>query len=178
MEVEYEITPDDLYAFQWRAAYASPRAWRTRRKAYVFWLVSLLIISVLPAIGTDGFSISRVNYTFFLIAFPLAALGQWFLERRLIRRALLQLLQQERPGRGQLGRHRLVLTDAGLAESTDVGESRTTWAGVHRLEENPEYIFIYTAAAAAHVIPKRAFRDEQEAERFYQFSKTRKEVTS
>jgi hypothetical protein len=100
MEVEYEITPDDLYAFQWRAAYASPRAWRTRRKAYVFWLLSLLIISVLPAIGTDGFSISRVNYTFFLIAFPLAALGQWFLERRLSRRALLQLLQQERPGRG------------------------------------------------------------------------------
>ena len=47
-------------------------------------------------------------------------------------------------------------------------------AGVDRVEQNPDYIFIYTAPVAAHVIPKRAFRDAQEAERFYQFSRARK----
>jgi hypothetical protein len=180
MEVEYELTPDDLYAFQWRAATESPLARRTPRKVYLGWFLALLLIAVMPAIGADGFVISRVNFTFLLIAFPIVALLQWFLERRLIRRAIQHLLMQERPGRGQLGRHRLVLTEDGLVESTAVGESRTSWAGVDRVEQNPDYIFIYTAPAAAHVIPKRAFRDVREAERFYQqsVSKASKEAAT
>jgi hypothetical protein len=96
--------------------------------------------------------------------------------RRLMRRAILQLLKEEKPGRGQLGRHKVVLTESDVVESTAVGESRTSWAGVHRIEQNPRYIFIYTSPAGAHVIPKRAFRDTQEAERFYQLSKTSKEA--
>jgi hypothetical protein len=176
MEVEYELTPDDLYAFQWRAAYASPAARRTRRNVYLWWLLALLIFAVMPAIGADGFVISRVNFTFLFVAFLIVALGQWFLERRLMRRAILQLLKQEKPGRGQLGRHRLVLTQDGLVESTAVGESRTSWAGIDRVEQNRDYIFIYTAPAAAHVIPKRAFRDMREAEHFYQLGKTSKEA--
>ena len=73
------------------------------------------------------------------------------------RRLIRQLLKDEKPGRGQVGRHKVVLSDAGVVESTDVSESRTSWAGVDRVEQNAEYIFIYTSPAAAHVIPKRAF---------------------
>src|SRR5215208_1343974 len=168
MEVEYELTPDDLYAFQWRAAFDSPLGRRVARKVYLGWFLALLLFSILPAIGPDGFVISRVNFTFLIIAFPIVALAQWFLERRMMRRAILRLLKQEKPGRGQLGRHKLVVTESGVVESTAVGESRTSWAGVDRIEQNPQYIFIYTSPAAAHVIPKRAFRDIQEAEGFYQ----------
>jgi hypothetical protein len=178
MEVEYEITLDDLYAFQWRAAYASPLARRSRRKVYLLWLLALLLFSVMPAIGSDGFVISRVSFTFLVIAFPIVALAQWFLERRLMRGAILRLLEQEKPGRGQLGKHRVALTEGGVVESTAVGESRTSWAGVDRIEENPRYIFIYTSPAAAHVIPKRAFSDMREAERFYQLSKISKEAAT
>jgi len=178
MEVEYELTLDDLYALQWRAAFNSPLSRRVTRKVYLGWFLALLLFSIIPSIGPDGFTISRVNFTFLLIAFPIVALAQWFLERRMIRRAIRQLLKQEKPGRGQLGRHRLILTNEGLVESTAVGDSRTSWAGVDRVEQNPEYIFIYTAPAAAHLIPKRAFRDMQEAERFYQLSKTSKEAAT
>jgi hypothetical protein len=143
---------------------------------YLGWFLALLLLAVMPAIGADGLVISRVDFTFLLIAFPIVALGQWFLERRMIRRAIRHLLKQEKPGRGQLGRHRVILTQEGLVESTAVGESRTSWAGVDRVEQNPDYIFIYTAPAAAHMIPKRAFGDVQQAERFYQLSKTSKEA--
>jgi hypothetical protein len=95
-----------------------------------------------------------------------------------MRRAILRLLRDEKPGRGQLGRHKVVLTEGGLVESTAVGESRTSWAGVHRIEQNPRYIFIYTSPVAAHLIPKRAFRDMQEAEDFYQLGTTRKEAAT
>ena len=114
MEVEYELTHDDLYAFQWRAAFESPRGRRSTPKVYLLWFLALLLVSLLPAIGPDGFVISRVNFTFLLIAFPIVVLVQWYLTRRLMRRALLQLLKEEKPGRGQLGRHKVVLTEGGV----------------------------------------------------------------
>jgi hypothetical protein len=178
MEVEYELTPDDLYAFQWRAAFKSPIARRAGRKVYLYWFLALLLISALPAIGADGFVISRVNFTFLLVAFPAVVLAQWYLQRRLMRRAILQLLKAENPGKGQLGSHRVVLSEDGVVEKTAVGESRTSWAGVDRIEQNPEYVYIYTSPASAHVIPKRAFRNMQEAEGFYEFGRVRKEATA
>jgi hypothetical protein len=178
MEVEYELTPDDLYAFQWRAAFDSPLSKRTARKVFFGWFLAVLLVSLLPAIGPDGFVISRMNFTFLVIAFPVVILIQRFLERRLMRGAIRRLLQDEKPGRGQLGKHKVVLTEGGVVESTAVGESRISWAGVHRIEQNPQYIFIYTSPAAAHLIPKRAFRDMQEAEDFYQLSETRKEAAT
>jgi hypothetical protein len=140
MEVEYELTPDDLYAFQWRAAFDSPLGRRTARKVYLGWFLALLLFSIVPAIGPDGFVLSRINFTFLLVAFPIVILAQHFLGRWLMRRA------------------------------------RTSWAGVHRIEQNPHYIFIYTSPAAAHMIPKRALRDMEEAERFYRLGKTSKEA--
>jgi hypothetical protein len=178
MEVEYELTLDDLYAFQWRAVFRSAPGRRTTRKVYLGWFLALMLFSMLPAIGPDGFVISRMNFTFLAVAFPIVVLIQWCMERWLIRRAILRLLKDEKPGRGQLGRHKVVLGGDGVVESTAVGETRTSWAGVDRIEQNPDYIFVYTAPAAAHVIPKRAFRDMQEAERFYQLSKNSKEAAT
>jgi len=178
MEVEYELTRDDLYAFQWRAAFRSPIGRRARRKVYAGWLLALLLVSALPATGPDGFVISRANFAFLLVVFPAVVLAQWYLERRLMRRAILQLLKEEKPGKGQLGRHRVVLSESGVVESTAVGDSRTSWAGVDRIEQNPEYLFIYTSPVAAHIIPKRAFIDIQEAEGFYQLSRTSKEAAA
>lgn len=174
MEVEYELTRDDLYAFQWRGVFESPRGRRARRTAYLGWLIAVVLFAIVPAIGADGFTISRVSFGFIAITLPVVFLLQWCLERWLVRRAIRQLLEEERPDRGQLGRHRLVLDEAGLSESTAVGASRTAWAGVDRVEQNRDYIFIYTAPVAAHVIPKRAFLDPQQAEEFYQLSRTRK----
>jgi hypothetical protein len=174
VEVEYELTRDDLYAFQWRGVFESPRGRRARRTAYLGWLIAVVLFAIVPAIGADGFTISRVSFGFIAVTLPVVFLLQWCLERWLVRRAIRQLLEEERPDRGQLGRHRLVLDEAGLSESTAVGASRTAWAGVDRVEQNREYIFIYTAPVAAHVIPKRAFLDPQQAEGFYQLSRTRK----
>ena len=174
LEVEYEITREDLYAFQWRAVFESPRSWRMRRSAYLGWVLAVVLFAIVPAISADGFTVSRVSFGFIAIAVPVAFLFQWCLERWLVRRAIRRLIQDERPDRGQLGRHRLVLGEDALSESTAVGESRTTWAGVDRVEQSLDYIFIYTAPSAAHVIPKRAFADPAQAEAFYQMGRTRK----
>jgi hypothetical protein len=176
MEVGYELTRDDLYAFQWRAVFVSPRGRRTRRTAYLLWVLAVLLFAIVPAIGADGFVISRVSFTFIVVAILIAFVFQWCLERWLIRRAILQLLKDEKPGKGLLGRHRVVLSQDGLVESTAVGESRTSWAGVDRVEQDPHNIYIYTSLAAAHVIPKRAFRGLEEADVFFRFCRAGKEA--
>ena len=174
MEVEYELTPDDLYAFQWHGAFVSSSGRRARRTAYLLWVLAVLLFAIVPAIGADGFTISRVSFTFILVAIAIGFLFQWLMERWLMRRAIRQLVKDEKPGKGLLGRHRIVVSRDGLIESTAVGESRTSWAGVDRIEQDPHYIFIYTSLVAAHVIPKRAFRDPQEADAFYRFSQAGK----
>ena len=172
--IEYELTRDDLYAFQWRAAFHSPRGQRIRQWAYLGWLLAIVLFAIVPAIGPGGFDISKVSFTFILIAFPIAALFQWFFETWTMRRLLNRLLDDEKPERGQLDRHRLALSEDGIVESTAVNEQRTSWAGVDRVEQNADFIFIYTSPAAAHTIPRRAFRDPQEAEAFYRLALTRK----
>ena len=175
MEVEYELTRDDLYAFQWRAVFESARGRRARRTAYLLWLLAILLFAIVPAIGRDGISLSRVSLTFILVSLLFAFLFQSCLERWLVAHAIRQMLKDERPDRGQLGRHRLTLDEDGLAESTAVGESRTRWAGVHRVEQSPDYIYIYTSSAAAHVVPKRAFSSPEQAEAFFRLSQTRRQ---
>jgi hypothetical protein len=174
LEVEYELTARDLYAFQWRGVFESPRGRRARRNLYLGWVLAIVLFALVPAIGADGFTISRVSFGFIVVAIPVVFLFQWCLERWLVRRAIRQLLKEERPDKGQLGRHRLVLGEESLSESTAVGESRTAWVGVDRVEQSPDYIFIYTTPSAAYVVPKRAFSDPQQAEAFYQLSRSRK----
>jgi hypothetical protein len=176
MEVEYDLTPDDLYAFQWRSVFVSPRGRRARRTAHLVWVLLVLLFATLPVIGANGVAFSRVNLTVILVTTLVVLLFAWSLERWLIRLTILKQLKHEKPGKGLLARHRIVLSQDGLIESTAVGESRTSWAGVDRIEQDPHNIYIYTSLAAAHVIPKRAFRNPQETDAFYQFSRARKEA--
>jgi len=143
---------------------------------YLIWVLAVVLFAIIPAIGSDGFAVSRISFGFILVALPIVFLLQWLLERWVIKRTIRSLLKDERPDRGQLGRHRVVLGEDGLVESTAVNESRTAWAGVDRVEQSPDYIFIYISPATAHVIPKRAFSDPQEAEAFFRLARSRKEA--
>lgn len=174
MEVDYELTPDDLYAFQLRATQVSPVARRARRKLYIYLFLAVVLLAIVPAIGADGFDVSRVSFGFLLTFFPLVAGITWLLEKRLSRRTILELLKEEVPEKGQLGKHRMKLDDTGVLEATAVGEQRTSWAGINRVEQSQDYFYIYTTPSAAFVIPRRAFADARDAEAFYQFASSRR----
>jgi hypothetical protein len=175
VEVEYELTHDDLYHFQWRACFSSPSAKRKKLKFYFYTLLVLVFLSVLPAFASDAFELSYLSFAWILFFFPVFVVAFSIIERRQTQRALLDLLKEEKPGRGQIGTHNVVLNEAGLVESTAVGESRCSWAGVDRVEHDQQYIYIYTAPHAAHIIPKCAFNNLHEAESFYQLARVSKQ---
>ena len=174
MEVEYEITPNDLYAFQWRAVGKSPQVRRSKRNVYIYYFSALLLFSILPSIGADGFDITRMNFTFLVIAFPAVAFSHRYFDDRRTKRIVREAVSGEKPDRGQLGRHKLVLNDKGIIESTAVGESKTSWDGVDRVENDNEYVYIYISPVSAHVIPKRAFVTARVADDFYQLARISK----
>jgi hypothetical protein len=169
MEVQYELTADDLFSFHWRAAFESAIARRTRRSGLLSVFVVLLLLTFLPAISSPEFLFHWLNWVMIAVVFPTVAVAYRFLERGLIRRAIRELVRREQPNKGLIGRHRMVLDESGLIESTAVGESRTSWAGVDRVEQNDAYVFIYTTPTMAHVIPKRAF-DGSGAQAFFEYA--------
>jgi hypothetical protein len=57
MSVEYELTRDDLYAFQLRAVQRSPIAKRARRNMYLYLLLAVAILAIVPAIGPGGYDL-------------------------------------------------------------------------------------------------------------------------
>jgi YcxB-like protein len=174
MEIEYELTREDLYAFQWRSAYSSPRARRMAWKPYFFLFIVVLLVSLMGGIGADGFTFSFVKFSLLFVVFPIVALAIWLTTRITVRRFINQTLKEEKPERGQLGKHRVELQDSGVVESTAVNESSRTWAGIDRIEQDSNYIYIYTAPLMAIIIPKRAFKDVAAAKAFYELSETRR----
>ena len=173
MEVEYEITYDDLYSFYWRAGNRSPILRRQRRWVYIYFFLSFLFFAFLPA-SAEVFALSRAGLLWLLVIFPAVAFIVWHLDRRKTRRAIVELIVDDNPGRGQLGPHKISLNEKEVVENTAVGESRTLWAGVERVEQNQDHIFIYTTPTFAYIIPKRAFRSVQDAKSFYQTAIVRK----
>ena len=173
MEVEYELTPDDLYHYQWRACTQSTFAKRAKLKVYLAVFFLFFVLSFLSGLGSDGFDFSRVSLIW-MVPFFLVAIALWVYEKRQTRRLILDFLKEEKPDRGLLGAHKISLNEAGLVEITAVNESRHSWVGVDRVEHDQKYIYIYTAPHAALIIPKRAFRTSQEAESFYQLARVSK----
>jgi YcxB-like protein len=173
MEVTYQLTPDDLYAFQWRAAYLSAKSRRARRVSYLYLFLPFLVIALLPMIGSSrSLTAAKISAVMLIVVFPIVAVCYALMYRRLIRRAILKLVAEEKPDKGHLGWHTVVIDDEGLVETTAVGQSRSSWAGVDRIEHDADYIFIYTAPAQAHTIPKRAFT-QSTANDFFEFARRR-----
>ena len=160
-EIEYELTLDDLFAFQLYAAKHSRSAKRVNRYIYIADAAIILVIAILTMPWMSY--IALAGFLIFVVTF--LGLG-WFLTGFVTRRAIRDHVKQEAPDKGLLGRHRISLDDDGLTESTAVGESRVSWAGIDRIERTAEAVLVYTTATAAHVIPRRVFRSAADEDSF------------
>jgi hypothetical protein len=63
------------------------------------------------------------------------------------------------------------LDEEGFIAESRYGKAELKWAIVQKLARTKNHIFIYVAQYAAHVIPRRAFRDDAEWNEFYAFCK-------
>lgn len=72
---------------------------------------------------------------------------------------------------GVLGEHIITINSEGISDSTKVKRSTTKWDGVLRIVSNKKYIYIFIDNIAAHLIPRRAFYSNEDANRFFSSAK-------
>lgn len=65
---------------------------------------------------------------------------------------------------------KLSITENGLTTKSTNGSSELKWPGIVKIQQSKNYILVYYSERSACVIPKRAFTDKAEADRFYTYS--------
>lgn len=162
MEITYTIEPQDLVAFN-IYQFEHSRSLRTSYRMGYFWLA---VISLLFAFFTSAWQ-HWILFGGWLVFSLVLFLGYRPLTYWNLRRGI-QRTSKEGRNRGLWGKHTIVLHDKELEESSDAGHTNTWWSAIERIERNDDYIFIYTSAHSAHVIPKRSFDDGTQANEFYE----------
>lgn len=79
---------------------------------------------------------------------------------------VLNAVTMVRHSSGVIGPHEMRLSPEGLRDTTPLTDSLTRWPGVFRITRRGDYLTIWTSPFMAHVVPKRAFADEDSFEAF------------
>jgi hypothetical protein len=174
MNVEYEITKDDLIAFNLYHFRNSPNARRQYFRVWLLfpcvWLLIWITIGVLASLkrgeGLQTFLdllplLSGVP--FYLLYYP------WSYRRRV--RKIVEDMLSEGQNRTLFCRHRLTISPDGVADFGEFDQYTTTWPAVEKTAVSENYFYIYTNALAAIIIPSRSFASSAEFEEFMREAK-------
>jgi hypothetical protein len=161
MEVEFVLRPDDVMAFHEYVWDHPPKGGRGYRGLSWVWLVLLGLLSLLsvPSLIQGDWSLYVIWGPLMFVTFLLLKLFWRPLLRRQVRKTLEQKADQNAK---QLGWKRLTLSPESLIA---VSEHRTVticWAGIEKIVIAGERALIFDSPTSAHVVPRRAFADEDE----------------
>lgn len=148
--LEFEITGDDLVAYNVHAATTAPAA-KKQSALYRVWMSLAVLIAATILIAIDGNWLEGVVFglvgaVVFWLIWP--RLWTWMTRTNVLRHA-------KTGGLGTPGPCRVWIDAYGIHDATPNGTSSVTWQGIDRIEENASHVFIFTGPLHAYVIPKR-----------------------
>jgi hypothetical protein len=167
LRADYDLTYDDAVAF---FADALPRAPMTRRQLRN----TRIMTSVMTAVSglavfsylDGGFPPSPVHLAITAIG---VAAALWFspgsLHKAQLRR-VQRLFDEEGSQRQRLGPTTIELRPDGVAVASPLGASLLAWAAISEVVVRPDYLFLHIDSLSALIVPRRAFADAAEFERF------------
>jgi YcxB-like protein len=169
MTAEYDLTKDDLTAFNLYHHRHSPTARRQYLRAWftpaILWLLVCTGIWYLADMKRD------TPLQTFLDLLPLfsgaaihLALFPWLYRRRL--RKIIGSMVSEGENRGLFDRRRVTMSAQEVIDASEFSRNSTAWRSVERVVISREYLYIYTNALAAIILPERAFADRSEFDTF------------
>lgn len=56
---------------------------------------------------------------------------------------------------GLIGDHQLILSDAGLVDTSSNKETKVTWPGITSFQEDDRCFYLYNSSVSAYILPKR-----------------------
>jgi hypothetical protein len=174
MTAEYEITKDDLSAFNLYHHRHSPTA---RRQYLLSWFVpafiGLLVCSGIWYLADRERDTPLQTFLDLLPLFsfvPLYLLYFPWVYRRKLRKIVAGMVSEGR-NRGLFSRHSVTISPEGVADVSEYGQTSTAWRAVERVAATDENVYIYTNALAAVIVPRRAFAGPSQFEEFVRIAR-------
>ena len=166
MQIHYQLTVEDIAAFNVHHSRTS-RLSRRRLRLTQLWGIfcTLVVVMIWPRWSSLERALFFLAFcSFWLLAYPVYY--PWVIKRN------ARKIYSEKESKGVLGKHSIAIRADGVTERSAVGESRTGWEGIERIAADGQYVYLYIGPLQAHVIPKRAFQNDEEVEAFLQLAQT------
>lgn len=137
-------------------------------KAFYYTFLAVWVLRALFAYNLD----SAASWWAQIIAIGITSIpvfvGCW-----VVLTALLLIYMQFTPG--ILGTHYFSITDEGLIEQTEVGETFTKWVSVTSVAKRHDAIYVGIHWASLYIIPAESFATEQAFDTFYRQLREKKD---
>ncbi|MBJ8031528.1 YcxB family protein [Bacillus cereus group sp. N21] len=165
MQVEYTLTEQDFIAFNLHYARHSKMVKRS------LVLQHYIVAIILFAVPLSVFLFGPPDYKSMDLPFIFLLAGViWIVFYpkcfyKLIERNIKKMLR-EGSYDNLIGKHNVQITDEGIIETNNGGETKLNWKGIEKVEENEAYIFIYVSSMSANIVPKHAFVQENSKNEF------------
>lgn len=155
-KVEYDLTKEDYIAFNMHHIDHSPTI---KRSLFIQRYVVALVFLAFPFIYSN---VSGVP-----LLLPIIIYGAVFIIWILfypryftasMKKRILKMIDEG--GNASLfGPRSFTLSETGVEEVSDQGESRSSWRSIEKIDETVDHIYVYISSINAYLIPTRAFQD-------------------
>lgn len=162
LEIEYEVTLEDVTSFALHHHRTSPEL-KQRRRLLRLGMSSLLVVTATVVGAVAKAPLLGMVGLVFALAF------YWMFPRRYERglRETVARMYAEGKNREVLGPTKLTLDDHAIIETAPNRVARTEWRMVEGLAETETHVFVYVTGSTALVVPRRDI-DGETMERFIQ----------
>ncbi|NMA82660.1 MAG: YcxB family protein [Epulopiscium sp.] len=165
MHIQYEISKEDYIQFNMFHVKHSPTVQRTLFiQRYIISLVFLVVPFVMHWTAQAPLKIAIpiffITYVLWVIMYP-----KHFMKN--IKKNTAKMIDEGKD-ESLLGSQELWVTEDGIVKKTDVGEVKTSWKAVQKVTWDESILYIYVGVMSAYIIPFRAFKTEEEKEKFIQ----------
>ncbi len=172
MDVEYELTEEDMHAFTTnQAKHSVGPTWKNVNQVGR-WVIGALIFTWIVSLIVRDPAIQSILQTVTLLL-----LGAWVgivlsaLDVLRVTRNSVRNFFKDARNRFLIGPRRLSITADGLTIHSEGFRDYLPWSGVIDLAVTDTHVFVYNGSINAQVVPKRAFQDEQHFQEFVQLAK-------
>jgi hypothetical protein len=152
MEITYFLTEGDYLKFNIFHIKNSKTALRTlKMQRFLTPIVFIILSYVLSKVGNVPFFGLFITFLItsilWIIFYP-----KYFYS--FVTRKTKKMIKEGKND-GLIGKHRMIISEKGITDSTSFGDSRISWSGIKSLKEDNYYFYLYNSSVSAYIIPKR-----------------------
>lgn len=161
LTIDFELTMDDIVAWSQTLHRTNQTTRRGMRAVWLmFGLATVLILLIAVVSRPINYPLAATG-----VVFGLFTMGGWpFMYRWRVQRLVHRLYSGSRVN--VVGPRRVILSPEFVAYSSPMSQTVTRWAGIEGIIAEPQALYILVSAISAIPVPRRAFANDADFERF------------